>query len=67
MNWQQLKEYIESMSTEQQATPIAIWDANNDAVLMVDAVDIRGKELEDDLAPVDIIDLDQPYLIVGIN
>lgn len=67
MDWQQLKEYIDSMSPEQRAKPVTIWDANNDAVLVVDAVDIRGKELEDDLAPVDSLDLDQPYLIVGIN
>ena len=67
MDWQQLKEYIESMSPKQRTKPITIWDVNNDAVLVVDAVDIRGKELEDDLAPVDSLDLDQPYLIVGIN
>ena len=67
LTWGDLLARAHEMSPQQLQQPVTIYNANNDEVLIADGGAIRGEEGEDELAPIDQVPEDTPYIIVGLN
>ncbi len=64
LTWNDIAEFIDSLTPEQRNNPALLWDANNDAGFVANAADVSGNELPDDVAPSDdFVSIGQPYLV----